>query len=446
MKKIFLIGAVFCTIVLGLVVYFFQGKYYSPQCLSQLIEEKKWEDLSSAVGYVAKYDKTLQNFEFLTTKYPNSAFSQAYLGSKKILAIEGTGLSFSTIFPILLFYHTTLSDEIDQKICFWPESRFGRELQYDPETKFFFIHLGIKEIPPLGIGAKKVVSKTILYNGESPKIFARGCSTSSLDHERDAMHAVNNLYGVIPSIAEMNHIDPVTKEHIFTIVTPLYNERSLLSVIEKKILNFEEKLGIAFDITAGLAAMHQQGFVHRDLGSRNYFVNIDKETKSVEAVVADLGRAMPMMEAKHVSVQGNTSYISPEGFFRKKMEREMYEKSDDFAVGTVLYALYFEENAPWKERRIFKKKKLDRHERHAIMEYWVRVGREKLALILSKNELGSREKAFINVIYEMTNIPSKRMSAKEAAVILGSLLKDSSEARKNALAVLDNSLVLENVP
>jgi hypothetical protein len=98
--------------------------------------------------------------------------------------------------------------------------------------------------------------------------------------------------------------------------------------------------------------------------------------------------------------------------------------------------LYFDENSPWKERRIFKKKKLDLHERHVVMEYWVRVGREKLASILSTNELGAREKAFIEVIYKMTDIPSKRMSAKEAAVIFGSLLKDPSEARKSALVVL----------
>jgi serine/threonine protein kinase len=430
-KKKLLVTALFCATV-ALSLHIFHESRFSKKHLSLLIEEKKWEELSSRVIYTKNPDKALPILESLATEYKESPFAQSYEGAKKILAVENTGLSFSTIFPILLFYHTTLPDEIQKKVYFWPESRFGRELQYDPETKFFFIHLGTKEIPPLGIGKKKVVSKSILYNSESPKIVARGCSSSPSDHELEAMHALNNLYGVIPSIAEMTHIDPTTNEKIFTIVTPLYNKGSLQSVLEKTVFDFEEKLAIAFDLSAGLAAIHEKGFVHRDLGARNYFVNIDKETRRIDAVVADLGRTIPLKKAKHVPVQGNKSHTSPEGFFKNKMEGKMYQKSDAFALGTVLYALYFGEKAPWKEQNPYKKRKLTLEERHVLVEYWVQYGRKKLEFLLSKNDIDERNKAFIKIIYDMTNIPSERMAAKEAAVIFGSLLKENLASREAA--------------
>jgi serine/threonine protein kinase len=430
-KKKLLVTALFCATV-ALSLHIFHESRFSKKHLSLLIEEKKWEELSSRVIYTKNPDKTLSILESLATEYKESSFAQSYEGAKKILTVENTGLSFSTIFPILLFYHTTLPDEIQKKVYFWPESRFGRELQYDPETKFFFIHLGTKEIPPLGIGKKKVVSKSILYNAGNPKIVARGCSKSPSDHEAEAMHALNNLYGVIPSVTEMTHMDPTTGETIYTIVTPLYNKGSLQSLLEETSLTFEEKLAIAFDLSAGLAAIHQNGFVHRDLGARNYFVNIDKETRRIDAVVADLEKAVPIKKAKHVTVQGNKSHTSPEGFFKEKMEGEMYQKSDAFALGTVLYTLYFGEEAPWKAHNSFKKRKLTIEERHILIEYWVQYGRRQLELLLSKNDIDDRNKAFIRIIYDMTNIPSERMSAKEAAVIFGSLLKEQVPSREAA--------------
>lgn len=78
-----------------------------------------------------------------------------------LLALHDTGLTPSGI-PITLFIETSFIHERAER-HFWPSSRFGRELQYDPEHDALFIHLGSDHVTPIGKEEDKNSSQKLFY-------------------------------------------------------------------------------------------------------------------------------------------------------------------------------------------------------------------------------------------------------------------------------------------
>lgn len=307
--------------------------------------------------------------EQLSRQYPGTPLSNAIVGTKNILNLkEKTGLTFKTAFSIALFAETGLAKAITEGKTFWEGGEFGRELQYDPQTKRFFIHLGSKGVKPIGEGRKKFVTKTILYNRLNPEVMARGVTTWDISAEMQVMNLLKNCPGLLKAEALLSHSDPALHKPMMTIVTRLYRPGSLQSVLENRSLRltFKERLKIACDIISGIAALHQKQLVHRDLGARNYLVEIKGKKpgqREICAVVADFGRTVPILEAYRVPVQGNCNYLSPEGFFVYRMSGSDYFRSDLFAVGCVFWHLYFGDMPAWGKTRCFKHKNMPLHKR-----------------------------------------------------------------------------------
>jgi eukaryotic-like serine/threonine-protein kinase len=86
---------------------------------------------------------------------------------------------------------------------------------------------------------------------------------------------------------------------------------------------------IAEDVTAGLAAAHAAGVVHRDLKPHNILL-----AKSGRASITDFGTAWSRDAAHEDRVAGTPSYMAPEQF-----EGRFDERSDVFGLGAVFYVM-----------------------------------------------------------------------------------------------------------
>ena len=221
----------------------------------------------------------------------------------------------------------------------------------------------------------------------------------------------------------MKHKDPLSGETVRTIITKIFNKGSLQSVMDTPSvrLTLQEKLAIATDMVTGLASLHERTYVHRDLGARNYFVNIVHKgagRRQVSAVIADLGRTIPVSEAMNVPVQGNKGYLAPEGFFRSRMRRSDYYGTDIFAVGTVLWHLYYGHKAPWQAHRYYRSASIPLEKRRKlILSSLTRARFGPLAHLREKARLHQHltvADRVVQLIMQMTDpVPARRGTAQE---------------------------------
>lgn len=307
--------------------------------LEGLIQSEQWTEVGRAVrkglssGALVKAE-----MELLAKTYSDTPFAKALAGANAILDLpEKTGLTLATALPITLFAESSLADEVLKGRHFWSAQKYGRELQYDPQMQSFYIHLGTHGVKPLGVGRKKVVTRTIQYDRFHPEMMARGTSRQNMKMEMKAMRVLRGCPGLLDAESLMRHKVPGSKGRVMTIVTKIFNSGSLQDVMDNPSirLSLRERISIATGIVTGLASIHGHNYVHRDLGARNYFVHIEGKGKRrrVSAVVADMGRTIPVSQARDVPVQGNKGYLAPEGFFRSKLRRTDYYGTDLFAVG-----------------------------------------------------------------------------------------------------------------
>ena len=391
--------------------------------LDRLVRTCRWEEAGKVVRRGLRSGAlSPTEIQELAGRYPGTPFSNAYAGAKAILKLHGkTGLTLATTLPITLFAESNLSEETLKGTFSWNAHRYGRELQYDPETKFLYIHLGTHGIKPLGAGWEKIVTKTVQYHRLHPTVMARSAGKRSLEREAKTLRDLRGCPGVINAEGLMQREGP--SGPVPTIITKIYNAGTLQKVIltSSPRLSLREKISIAADIMTGLASMHEHGYIHRDLSARNYFVNVSKlptRGKKITAVVADLGWSIPVSEANGVAVQGNKGYIAPEGFFRERLHQTDYFKTDIFAAGTALWQLYYGRIAPWLAKNYFIQREIPIKKRHRLVLAAVSKARAAPLGRLRAKARG-RKKAtlddrFVSLILQMTDPrPERRGTADE---------------------------------
>lgn len=393
--------------------------------LERHIQSEQWD----AAGRTARKGLTSgalvkAEIEALATAYPDTPFAKAFAGAKSILELpDTTGLTLATALPLTLFIETNLAEQVLRGKHFWAAQNYGRELQYDSEKQSVYIHLGTRGVKPLGVGKKKVVTRTIQYDRFHPLIMARGVSKQNMKKEMQAMRALRGLPGLLDAESLMKHKDPKSKKRVMTIVTKIFNSGSLQDVMDNPSLklSLQERISIATDIVTGLASMHNHKYVHRDLGARNYFVHIEGKKaghRQIKAVIADMGRTIPVSKARDVPVQGNKGYLAPEGLFRSKLSRTDYYGTDLFAVGTVLWRLCYGRTPPWQARRYFSLPGKSLKKRHKLMLASIkRARRGPLSRLRDKikhhKKLTLSDK-FAQLVLQMTDpVAKKRGSAQE---------------------------------
>lgn len=106
--------------------------------------------------------------------------------------------------------------------------------------------------------------------------------------------------------------------------------------MSNRLISREELLCLLADVFSGLVFLHESGFVHCDLKPDNILIRFDSTSNRIQAVIADLGAATPIKEArsgKHKT--GSPAYTAPE---------RLYEgfslNSDLYSVGVIAFQLY----------------------------------------------------------------------------------------------------------
>jgi eukaryotic-like serine/threonine-protein kinase len=105
---------------------------------------------------------------------------------------------------------------------------------------------------------------------------------------------------------------------------------SLQFIREAHSANLAQKLELLAQAAEGLAAVHAAGFIHHDIGPKNFLVDRDHQVKLI-----DFGLAIPNTPAfrKPGNRTGTTLYMAPELIRRETID----ERIDIFAFGAMAF-------------------------------------------------------------------------------------------------------------
>ena len=126
--------------------------------------------------------------------------------------------------------------------------------------------------------------------------------------------------------------DVVDEEPLHYIVMELIEGITLKNYIAKKgKLEIKEAIGIAIQVSQGIAAAHEQRIIHRDIKPQNMIISRDGKVK-----VADFGIARAATaQTINATAMGSVHYISPE------QARGGYSdaRSDIYSLGITMYEM-----------------------------------------------------------------------------------------------------------
>jgi serine/threonine protein kinase len=195
----------------------------------------------------------------------------------------------------------------------------------------------------LGRGAMGVTYKAFDINLRCPvtlKVISErylGEESARLRFLREARAAASVRH---PNIASVFHLGRSGSGYFYAME---FVEGETLQNLMKRIGRLEVKLAleIATQVAAGLAAIHEQNLVHRDIKPTNIMVRL-KEDRSVTAKIIDLGLAKTLDESASGAgisspgaFAGTSEFASPEQFAGVSVDI----RSDLYSLGVTLWVM-----------------------------------------------------------------------------------------------------------
>lgn len=396
-----------------------QGALVANEQIARDIEKKRYDHLGKVLEKELNKKMTLKEVKAIAEKMDAQPVLNAIEAVRSIKKYHtNLDLKSSELMRTALFIETSLPKYAKSHKTYVSKQSTGlpHSLEYDPEHKASFIVLNGKDTY-IGKGKKKVVYKAIHYKHDHPKVVAR--ATDQVKNSRE--HALTKKLHGKPGIFETVGFGKNVKngKHYCTIYSKLYRPGSLQDAMDKKyVLSTYEKMKAASEVLDGLYTLHKNGIVHRDLGARNYLIDIPKgkpKKRNVSAVVADLGRATYAKRASDTKVQGNTTYTAPEGLFRKKLKGKDYYKTDVFATGCMLYRLFYGKMAPWQDKSYIKDTSESVYSRYKEMTHRIKKAtKSRRSHLAAKGAHRSNKEEFEFLILRMLHTnPDKRPTAKQ---------------------------------
>lgn len=142
--------------------------------------------------------------------------------------------------------------------------------------------------------------------------------------EAFAMAAFNNTSHFV-KIHDARFIGPYP-----VLIMEYMKEGNLRERLENNFFNPEEAAKILYQIGLALKAMHESGFLHRDICPENIFFN-----EKGEANLGDLGIAVFFKEEAAAYVAGHAPYVAPE----LVQESRHTFQSDIYSLGIIFYEM-----------------------------------------------------------------------------------------------------------
>ncbi len=133
-------------------------------------------------------------------------------------------------------------------------------------------------------------------------------------------------------------LDYVEHSDAATLILEDFGGISLDRILTKERLDIETCLRIMLKAIDGLDALHQQGYVHRDINPSNILWN--RDTGQVKLIDFGLASTAQVAGTAHLNsevVEGTLLYISPEQTGR--INRQLDYRSDLYSIGATLYEL-----------------------------------------------------------------------------------------------------------
>lgn len=103
-------------------------------------------------------------------------------------------------------------------------------------------------------------------------------------------------------------------------------------VVGKRVLTTTQVIDAMYQCAKGLAYVHRQGVIHRDLKPGNIMLSRDGEIKIMDFSIAHFD----MGDGNAPAVEGSPMYLAPELL---SSEKRLVEQSDIYSLGAVMYAL-----------------------------------------------------------------------------------------------------------
>ncbi|MEX1054842.1 MAG: serine/threonine-protein kinase, partial [Rhodothermales bacterium] len=166
--------------------------------------------------------------------------------------------------------------------------------------------------------ALKFLSRHSTEDEDAKKRFIHEAqAASALDHE---------------NICTVYEIDETDRNGTF-IAMAYYEGETLREKIARGALPVDEAVGIAIQISEGLARAHAKGIIHRDVKPANVIITPDGVVKIVDFGVAKLTGRTQITETG--GVVGTAAYMAPE----QVRGEDVDHRADVWELGAVLYEM-----------------------------------------------------------------------------------------------------------
>jgi serine/threonine protein kinase len=175
--------------------------------------------------------------------------------------------------------------------------------------------------------------------------------------------------------------------------------------------SFQELCKIALQLIQGLHSLHQKGYVHGDIKPENALIK--REGGEIIIGLIDFSFAFnkeseePTLGFKQ-GKYGSVTYTAPEVYGRGLFKGD-YFKADIWALGNVLYRLYFKKAPPWDSAIVVLSKGAFRERKQLLNQQIEESCERSLKALLQKKSLKPEEQ-FECLIYQMLERnPAKRV-------------------------------------
>ncbi len=270
------------------------------------------------------------------------------------LSTLDTGMTFEELYNLTQTIETLRKSKKHPTLYLRKEdTQAPRTIEIDPVANRIFVHLKTHNLPEVGRGSHKRVTRSILYDPINPKLVATAIvkDTKETDKEIEALKKFQGSQYIIEPIFISKHTKKsgrVCRE----IITPLYNKGSLNSFIKHNRHNIpiKTKYKIAKDILHGSCEINAVGYVNRDNNKGNFFIH--EENGIARVVIGDLGGYTSELAValKHKPL-GPTLRSSPAdlqlAYYEDRLTEQDLLSHHVYSLGRALYFLLFEKEVPW---------------------------------------------------------------------------------------------------
>ena len=214
--------------------------------------------------------------------------------------------------------------------------------------------MSIKRLGPyiiqdvLGRGGMGTVFRAIDENNDNDEVAVKVLSAAYADDE----HFRSRFESEIQTLLQLDHPNIVKllghgeEDGNLFFVMELVTGKSLHALQKTgHRFSWQEVIGIAMDVCAGLQHAHYRGIIHRDIKPANLLRTETGTTKITDFGIAKLFGAERL--TAHGGAIGTADYMSPE----QAQGKMISERSDLFSLGCVMYAL-LSGRPPFAEKNI----------------------------------------------------------------------------------------------